>query len=693
MTYIFDNNYDFITALPAVKKKDFKRGCYNHPASFDIETTSFYSHDDKHEKTAIMYIWQYAIKIDDNYYCVYGRSWQTFFALMLRLKFMLGLDDKHKMIIYVHNLSYEFQFIRKLFTWDKVFALESRKVCYAIADAVEFRCSYLLSGYSLDNLAKVYDLETKKLKMDYSTIRTPLTALTRDEIDYCLNDVKVVCDYITLKIQQYNDVGSIPLTQTGEVRKEARKKVLHPNKPNKRGSTGYYIQERLRLNDTREFLTLRQAFQGGFTHANAFEVGETIQDVSSFDFTSSYPYVMISEMFPMSKGKYFNNVSRETYEKTNQHFLTVAFIHLHNVKQYRYCDCPISLSRVIKPRGAIDNNGRIVTLDDGYMVLTNIDLDIYKQFYTFGYDVIYMYRYRKAYLPKEYVSLVMEYYNKKTTLKGIPGKEIEYMHSKQKLNSLYGMMVTNPMRDEIILNAEGEWITKPADVNAFVDDYNKLKNRFTFYPWGVFVTAYARRNLFTGIKEFDRDYIYSDTDSIKVRNKDKHMDYIESYNRMTQYKIMLMCKTLGLEYRIPKTVKGVPKPIGVWDYEGTYTEFKTLGAKRYLSNDNGIHATVAGVSKRSCENYLMELSNGDPSKAFEYFTNDLTIPKEKTGKNILTYIDDDRKGTLVDCQGNEYDYHEKSCIHMEETSFCMSMSSTFLKYLTGIRNKTGVKQL
>ena len=690
---IYDNNYDFITALPKPKKKDFKRGYYNHPLSFDIETTSFYSHDEKHEKTSIMYIWQFCLKYNDKYYCVYGRTWPQFFGLLIRLKFMLGLDDKHKIIIYVHNLSYEFQFIRRLFEWSKVFALESRKVCYAIHDSVEFRCSYLLSGYSLDNLAKVYDLETKKLKMDYSVIRTPLTTLTREEIDYCMNDVKVVCDYITLKITQYKDVSSIPLTQTGEVRKEARKKVLHPIKGNKRGSSGYYIQEKLRLNDTREFLTLRQAFQGGFTHANAFEVGHTIQDVSSYDFTSSYPYVMISEQFPMSKGKYFQNVSRETYENTNKHFLTVAFIHLKNVKQYRYCDCPISLSRVIKPKGAIDNNGRIVSLNDGYMVITNIDLDIYKRFYTFGYDVIYMYRYRKGYLPKEYVQLVMEYYNKKTTLKGVTGKEIEYMHSKQKLNSLYGMMVTNPMRDEIILNSDGEWITKKADVNSFIDDYNNLKNRFTFYPWGVFVTAYARRNLFTGIEEFDNDYIYSDTDSIKVRNHERHKDYIDRYNYETQLKIMRMCKTLGLDYEIPKTVKGVPKPIGVWDYEGTYKQFKTLGAKRYLSSDNGIHATVAGVSKKACENYLMELSDGDPSKAFEYFTNELEIPKDKTGKNILTYIDDDRKGTLVDCQNNEYDYHEKSCIHMEETSFCMSMSCTFLKYLTGIRNKAGVKQL
>ena len=677
------NNYKFITGIPAVKKKDFRGNnkgdyYYNHPASFDIETTSFYSHDDKHEKTAIMYIWQFCIKYNDKYMCVTGRTWQEFFALLIRLKFMLGLDDHHKMIIYVHNLSYEFQFIRKLFTWDKVFALDNRKVCYAVNDVFEFRCSYLLSGYSLDNLAKAYNLKTQKSTMDYDTIRTPNTILTPDEIEYCLNDVKVVCDYIEIKIKQYGNVATIPLTQTGEVRKECRKKVLHPNQHNKLSKSGYLIQGQLTM-DVKEFQTCRQAFQGGFTHANAFRVGAVHEHVSSYDFTSSYPYVMLSEMYPMSKGVYIDRLTNDDYEKLNKKFLTIAVIEFTNIKPTDVTDNPISLSRIIKPKGAITNNGRIVYLKHGYMAITNIDFEVYRKFYNFGYRVLYLYAYRKQYLPKEYIQLIFEYYNKKTTLKGVEGKEIEYMHAKQKLNSLYGMMVTNPLRPEIRL-LNDVWTVCDLDINEALDKYNNSKTRFTFYPWGVFVTAYARRNLFTGIKEFGRDYIYSDTDSIKVLNKDHHQQYIEEYNQETQRKINIMARVQGITYDVPKTIKGVPKPIGVWDYEGTYDHFKTLGAKRYLCDNNGdLHITVSGIRKKEGQKYLSKFD--DPYKKF---SDGLTIPKDETGKKLLTYIDSDRKGTIIDYQGHEYEYHEKSCIHMENTTCSIGLASEFIRYLENI---------
>ena len=35
-------------------------------------------------------------------------------------------------------------------------------------------------------------------------------------------------------------------------------------------------------------------------------------------------------------------------------------------------------------------------------------------------------------------------------------------------------------------------------------------------------------------------------------------------------------------YISPKTIKGETKTLGVWDFDGFYTDFKTLGAKRYI---------------------------------------------------------------------------------------------------------------
>lgn len=682
---IFNNNSDFILSLGKPLKKDFKgtsKGIYwyNKPCSFDIETSSFYSHDNEHTKTAIMYVWQFAI--GDK--AVYGRTWSSFMALLIRLTFWLGLDDKHKIIIYVHNLSYEFQFIRKLFKWDKVFALEPRKVCYADLGSIEFRCSYLLSGYSLENLAKAYNFPIKKLELDYHKIRTPKTPLSKDEIAYCVHDVFVVNEFIAIKINQYKNIANIPLTSTGEVRKEARKKILHPVKSNRRGRTGYLIQEKLKLSSVQEFELCRKAFQGGFTHANAFESGKVNDNVASYDFTSSYPYVMVSERYPMSIGKKVYPTN-EDYIRINKRYLTISLIEIANVKMTETADNILSLSRVIEPREYIVNNGRIVSLKHGYIVCTNIDFECYQWFYSFDYNVIYSYVYQSRYLPLEYIELILSYYDKKTTLKGVAGKEIEYMHSKQKLNSLYGMMVTNPMRDEILL--DDEWVTVPVNKEDFLEKYNSSRNRFTFYPWGVFVTAYARRNLFTGIKECGLDYIYSDTDSIKITNYENHKEYFDSYNKETQNKIRLMAKFYGIDYKIPKTVNGIEKPLGVWDFEGVYDHFKTLGAKRYLYDiDGNIHLTVSGVNKKYGAKYLEESSKGDVLKAYSMFKDGLTIPKEKTGKNILTYIDSDINGTILDYHGEEYVYNEKSCIHMEETSYTMGLSADYIKYLLGIRS-------
>ena len=117
-------------------------------------------------------------------------------------------------------------------------------------------------------------------------------------------------------------------------------------------------------------------------------------------------------------------------------------------------------------------------------------------------------RYKKSYLPTPLVKSILKLYSDKTTLKGVDGKEVEYLQSKEQLNSCYGMMVTDIVRDSYIY--ADEWLPDTPDFNTAIEKYNNSSNRFLFYPWGVWVTAYARRNLFTGIIEFKNDYIYSD---------------------------------------------------------------------------------------------------------------------------------------------------------------------------------------
>ncbi|MGC7960576.1 hypothetical protein, partial [Salmonella enterica] len=75
-----------------------------------------------------------------------------------------------------------------------------------------------------------------------------------------------------------------------------------------------------------------------------------------------------------------------------------------------------------------------------------------------------------------------------------------------------------------------EWGINKVNIDEEIENYNNSRKRFLYYARGIWVTAYARRNLWTGILAVGDDYIYSDTDSLKVRNYDNHLGYINWFN-------------------------------------------------------------------------------------------------------------------------------------------------------------------
>ena len=134
----------------------------------------------------------------------------------------------------------------------------------------------------------------------------------------------------------------------------------------------------------------------------------------------------------------------------------------------------------------------------------------------------------------------------------------------------------------------------------------------------------------------------------------------------------------------PKTIKGVEKCLGVWDDEGIYTRFKTLGVKRYMTEKDGeISLTVSGLNKHVAMPYLMEKYGDD---IFEAFDDDLYIPPKYTGKNMLTYIDDEQDGIVTDYLGETAEFHTPSGIYMAPTDYSLNLSAEYLKYLMGVKD-------
>lgn len=642
------------------------------------------------DKVGLMYVWQLAI----NGRVIIGRTWEDLFYVLNKIAAAFHLNSKRRMIIYVHNLAYEFQFMRKFFNWIKVFAIAPRKPIYGITDiGFEFRCSYILSNYSLAKLAE--NLQKYKVKkmvgdLDYTQIRTPDTLLTDKELHYCINDVLVVSAYIKEEIEHEKSITRIPLTCTGYCRNYVRNKCLTAkgHKAKSEQFNRYHNMIKKLSLDPDEYKQLQRAFMGGFTHCSARYSGTVQENVDSFDFTSSYPAVLLSERYPMSKAEIVKIESPDDLKHNLDLYCCLFDVQFIGLEPVMINENYIPKSKCHNIDNAVTNNGRIVSADSLIITLTDIDFKIIEKTYRWKKMKIGTFRrYQRGYLPKEIIMAILKLYQDKTQLKGVDGKEVEYLKSKGLLNSIYGMMVTNIMR-ELNEYIDGVWSTEYPDENKAIKKYNNSKKRFLFYPWGVWCTAYARANLWSGILAFGDDYIYSDTDSLKVLNAADHMDYIESYNKNIITKLYKMADHYGIEHSLlcPKTIKGVEKMIGVWDWETEshkYLFFKSLGAKRYMVLTDKLSITVSGVNKHAAVPYLLD-KYGERG-CFDAFNMGLHIPGDYTGKLTHYYIDDEISGTITDYQGHEFDFTAPSGIYLEKASYDFDMALEYIEYLEKLR--------
>ena len=232
--------------------------------TFDIETTAL------ENDNAIMYIWQLAYESKDGVKAITGRTWEEFEEVVYDINNTLGPHER--VIIWVHNLQYEFSFLKGILKFDDVFAIRTRRVLYAVCGGIEFRCTYLLTNMSLDRFLQQMDVEHKKLTLDYNKKRYPWTDLTPNEYAYCINDVIGLAEAMRRRLELDNDnVATVPYTSTGYIRRDAKRAYA-------KISYGY---RREILPDYGPYRLLRLAFRGGNCHANRWITGHIIEDVKS----------------------------------------------------------------------------------------------------------------------------------------------------------------------------------------------------------------------------------------------------------------------------------------------------------------------------------------------------------------------------------------------------------------------------
>ena len=557
--------------------------------AFDIETTTL---DLATGPQAIMYHWQWAFAKD---LVLIGRTWDDFLRIRDRLDdYLETRSEKLQLVAYVHNLSFEFQFLKGIWEFTdpkQVFVMDRRKILRAQMGRIDFRCSYIHSNMSLDVFAKKMQCTMRKQvgSLDYKVKRYPWTELTEDELRYCVYDVTVLVEAIEREMAMDGDnLEIIPLTSTGYVRRDAKAAI--------KKTPGWWHKLRPIQPDVELYAALREAFRGGNTHANREYAGCILHDVKSIDRSSSYPDVMVNHRFPMSEMVNRGPISMDRYLiNTEQHHKAYLIrIALWDVELKNwYTGCPyLARDKCRLIHGGRFDNGRVLTARYLETTVTDIDFRIIMRQYDFKDPCIFdSWSARYDYLPQTFRDLVNEYYRKKTELKGATGEDaIFYDKFKNKLNSLYGMTAQNILKPEILFtNVTGFMLDM---LHTDEERLNKNGNKaFLPYQVGVWVTAWARWELDRAVRLADDlgQFVYCDTDSVKYIGE---ID-IEDYNRKTA----LRAKENGACAVDPA---GIEHQMGVYELDGVYKRFITWGAKKYAYEDQDgmLHVTVSGVNKK-----------------------------------------------------------------------------------------------
>ena len=555
--------------------------------AFDIETTKL---DDNN---SIIYSWQFCC---DNEDCVIiGRSWEEFIYFMQKVKIA---SKGAAVVVYVHNLPFEFQYLSGVIPFNSpdVLSGKKREVIKAYSEPFEFRCSYRLTGLSLEHLTNKFDVKHKKIEgFDYNKIRYPWSKLSEFEISYLKNDVIGLVEAIKEIFKNGGDsIYTVPITQTGYIRRVIKKAM--------RSYPWKKIEEQKISYKTYKMLSV--AMRGGICHANRYRAGYVLENIDSWDGSSWYPAALMYGDFPIGGWCYeqdpdLDHFLRLIYLRKKAVLATITFKRL-KVKNRQDPWPYISKSKsYIIGKSKVDN-GRVLSADELSGIYTDIDFKIIMEQYDFEEITVEEYAHtKKGKLPKQIRDEVKKLYQKKTALKGV--NPVEYELTKILINGCFGMMSEDPGKvynyyDPDKGTFEKENITEEQALER------KNKNAFLSYAWGVWTTAICRSWMQSILNKVGDKAIYVDTDGIKLY---KGYDYIfEEFNA----EIEKMALAEGGCQAVDED--GVIHTLGAFEKEAHFDKFITLGAKKYaFKQGKEITIATAGVNKKDGGKELKSLEN------------------------------------------------------------------------------------
>lgn len=657
----------------------YSSGFINHGAGFDIETTQCVV-DGKH--IAFMYIWQFAIGDD----VILGRTWTELRTLLKYIQSCLGLGTEKRLLCFVHNFPFEFSFIKFEIPWEinpktgakDIFFLAPKKPIKALSCyGIEFRDSLVLSGCSLKETAKHYTKTQKMVgDLDYSKYRNSYTVLDDKEIQYCINDAIICKEYADYILEEYWD--KVPMTKTGIVRqigKNAHKQMDFRKEYDKDIFKAFPFDEETYTE------MMRWLYCGGWVHANYLRTGELIEgpdiDMRGFDFKSSYPFQMIHALpgrfkTITPKREYLDKWIQKTPDVvgwTEDSWSMIIDITVTDMS-IKSCHSVFSSSKIRERKGKLYlDNGRIRYCDECRIMLTDMDYHNLVDFYDFKIKKVNKLRIAKnELLPDFYLECIHRFFQIKNTA---PKDSLDYKLAKENFNSLYGMMVTGLIKDNLIFNE----CSGDGEPGGQEKSYHRVKAAQWLLPqWGIWVSAGARRRLLRIVHQISElggaeHVCYGDTDSAKILYASRYKSVIDAYNEECLKYNKWLADLTGYDFG----------KLGIFENEGQIKRFKTLGCKRYIWQDRlyNTHITIAGLPKDKLMAYAIQQGKD----IFEVFDNELYLSPLATDKLVSAYSKAPYEAVIIDEQGHQEHMKSKSGVCLYNVPFNMHLAVDYITYL------------
>lgn len=489
----------------------------------------------------------------ENYLCLFHNlkfDGQYILSWLLKHGFEYVADKKNR---HDHSFTTLITDTGQFYVIEVYFKVKGHKV-----NKVTFHDSLKLLNFSVEEIAKSFDLPISKLKLDYHAKREIGHILTPHEVDYIRNDVRIMALALDILYKQ------------GMTKMTVGANALHSFKSICNNFSQLFPVLPLEVD-----ADIRKSYKGGFTYLSPKYREKTTGGGLTLDVNSMYPAKMVQEWIPYSMPEPFEGKYKpdKLYPLFTQRLSCTFDIKPNKIPSIQLKNCASFM-----PNEYIESSkDEIVTL-----TLTNPDLELFFQ----QYDVNVI-AYHGGWKFKRARGMFTDYINHWTEEKIKAKKEgnrPQYLLSKLMLNNLYGKLALNPIgrqKAPVLKDEELHYLMLPTE-----------ERKPIYIPAATFITSYARKYIIE-TSQFIREwsmknkgydaYVYSDTDSIHCLLDKSDLDILK------------------------KHIKIDPYELGAWDCESTWTRGRFLRQKCYIEEIDGeIHSTVAGMPK-----HLSHLVNFD----------------------------------------------------------------------------------